>query len=147
MAIWVDADACPKAIKTIICKAAERKKIATVFVANHFIKTPPSKVISSLQVAQGFDVADSTIVERMQAGDLVITGDVPLAADVIAKEGTALNPRGTLYTPENIKSLLRRRDSAEQMREMGQLQGGPSALDKRSIQEFANALDRFLAKI
>ena len=79
----------------------------------------------------------------MQAGDLVITGDVPLAADVIAKEGTALNPRGTLYTPENIKSLLRRRDNAEQMREMGQLQGGPSALDKRSIQEFANALDRF----
>ena len=146
MAIWVDADACPKAIKAIICKAAERKKITTVFVANHFIQMPPSKVISSLHVAQGYDVADSTILERMQIGDLVITADVPLAAEVIANQGVALNPRGTLYTRENIKGLLQRRNNAEQLRDLGQLRGGPSALDKRNIQEFANALDRFLAK-
>jgi uncharacterized protein YaiI (UPF0178 family) len=147
MGIWVDADACPAAIKAIICKAAERTKTETVFVANHYIKTPPSKVISSLQVAQGFDVADSTILDRMQTRDLVVTGDIPFAAEVIAKRGTALNPRGTLYTEDNIKSLLQRRNNAEQMRNLGQLRGGPPALDKRNIQDFANALDRFLAKI
>ena len=101
MAIWVDADACPKAIKAIICKAAERKKITTVFVANHFIQMPPSKVISSLHVAQGYDVADSTILERMQAGDLVITADVPLAAEVIANQGVALkSARYFVYSRE-----------------------------------------------
>lgn len=146
MAIWVDADACPKAIRQIIYKAAERTKVSAVFVANHYIKTPPSKVISSLQVAQGFDVADTTILERMQPDDLVITADIPLAADVIARNGSALNPRGTLYSEDNIKGLLRRRNSAELMRDQGLLSGGPAAFDKRNIQEFANALDRFLAK-
>ena len=146
MAIWVDADACPKAIRAIIHKAAERTRVKTVFVANHYIKTPPSRVISSLQVAQGFDVADTTILERMRPGDLVITADIPLAADVLAQNGTALNPRGTLYSDDNIKGLLRRRNSAELMRDQGLLSGGPAALDQSNIQEFANALDRFLAK-
>ncbi len=100
MAIWVDADACPKTIRAIIYKAAERTRVNTVFVANHYIKTPPSRVISSLQVAQGFDVADTTILERMRPGDLVITADIPLAADVLAQNGTALNPRGTLYSDD-----------------------------------------------
>jgi uncharacterized protein YaiI (UPF0178 family) len=90
---------------------------------------------------------DSTILDRMQTRDLVVTGDIPFAAEVIAKRGTALNPRGTLYTEDNIKSLLQRRNNAEQMRDLGQLRGGPPALDKRNIQDFANALDRFLAKI
>jgi len=147
MNIWVDADACPKAIKTVICKAAERKKISTLFVANHFISVPPSKVIKSLQVPQGFDVADNTIVARVQKGDLVITGDIPLAAEVIAKHGIALNPRGTLYDQENIKDALRRRASAEHRRDLGEASGGPPALDKRVVQQFANGLDRILAKV
>ena len=147
MNIWVDADACPKAIKTVICKAAERKKISTLFVANHFISVPPSKVIKSLQVPQGFDVADNTIVARVQKGDLVITSDIPLAAEVIAKHGIALNPRGTLYDQENIKGALRRRANAEHRRDLGEASGGPPALDKKVVQQFANGLDRILAKV
>ena len=147
MNIWVDADACPRAIKTIICKAAERKRIPTVFVANHFVSVPPSSVISSVQVPQGFDVADNTIVERMQKHDLVITADIPLAAEVIDKEAFALNPRGTLYDRENIKEALRRRANAEHRRDLGQSSGGPPALDKKVVQKFANGLDRILAKI
>ena len=147
MNIWVDADACPKAIKTVICKAAERKRIPTVFVANHFVSVPPSSVISSVQVPQGFDVADNTIVERMQKHDLVITADIPLAAEVIDKEGIALNPRGTLYDRDNIKEALRRRANAEHRRDLGQASGGPPALDKKVVQKFANGLDRILAKI
>ena len=147
MNIWVDADACPKAIKAVICKAAERKKIPTLFVANHFVSVPPSKVIKSLQVAQGFDVADNTIVERMQKDDLVITGDIPLAAEVIANQGIALNPRGTLYDQDNIKDALRRRASAEHRRDLGHASGGPPALDKKVVQQFANGLDRILAKV
>ena len=147
MNIWVDADACPKAIKAVICKAAERKRIPTLFVANHFVSVPPSRVIKSLQVAQGFDVADNTIVERMQKDDLVITGDIPLAAEVIANHGIALNPRGTLYDQDNIKDALRRRASAEHRRDLGQASGGPPALDKKVVQQFANGLDRILAKV
>lgn len=147
MNIWVDADACPKAIKTIICKAAERKRIPTVFVANHFVSVPPSTVISSVQVAQGFDVADDTIIARMQKHDLVITADIPLAAAVIDNDGIALNPRGTLYDKENIKEALRRRANAEYRRDLGQPSGGPPALDKKIAQKFANGLDRILARV
>ena len=147
MNIWVDADACPKAIKTIICKAAERKRIPTVFVANHFVSVPPSTVISSVQVAQGFDVADDTIIARMQKHDLVITADIPLAAAVIDNDGIALNPRGTLYDKENIKEALRRRANAEYRRDLGQSSGGPPALDKKIVQKFANGLDRILARV
>ena len=104
-------------------------------------------MIKSLQVAQGFDVADNTIVERMQKDDLVITGDIPLAAEVIANQGIALNPRGTLYDQDNIKDALRRRASAEHRRDLGQASGGPPALDKKVVQQFANGLDRILAKV
>ena len=146
MHIWVDADACPKAIKQVLFKAAERLAVPLTLVANQYIATPPSRVIKSVQVAQGFDVADDAIVERVADGDLVITADIPLAADVVAKGGTALNPRGTHYTSENIKYYLQRRNRAEEMRAAGVIGSGPAALDKKDVQAFANALDRILAR-
>jgi uncharacterized protein YaiI (UPF0178 family) len=146
MHIWVDADACPKAIKQVLFKAAERLAVPLTLVANQYIATPPSRVIKSVQVAQGFDVADDAIVERVADGDLVITADIPLAADVVAKGGTALNPRGTHYTSENIKDYLQRRNRAEEMRAAGVIGSGPAALDKKDVQAFANALDRILAR-
>ena len=146
MHIWVDADACPKAIKQVLFKAAERLAVPLTLVANQYIPTPPSRVIKSVQVAQGFDVADDAIVERVADGDLVITADIPLAADVVAKGGTALNPRGTHYTSENIKDYLQRRNRAEEMRAAGVIGSGPAALDKKDVQAFANALDRILTR-
>lgn len=150
MEIWVDADAAPNAIKEVIFRAAERLKIQTTLVANQYIRTPPSKVIKAIQVPAGFDVADNTIVEKLAPGDLVITADIPLADEVITKGGAALNPRGMLYTKENIKDRLSRRDMMEELRSSGPLldgvSGGPRPLDKRDVQSFANALDRFLAR-
>ena len=146
MIIWVDADACPNVVKHVLFKAAERLSLKTILVANQYIATPPSKVISAIQVPQGFDVADDAIVQKMSAGDLVITADIPLASEVVEKGGTALNPRGTLYTKENVKDFLARRNRAEELRDNGLISGGPSALDKKDIQAFANTLDKFLAK-
>jgi len=146
MNIWVDADACPKAIKQVLFKAADRLQVPLTLVANQYIPTPPSKVIKSIQVAQGFDVADNAIVERVVENDLVITGDIPLAAEVVEKGATALNPRGTYYTKENVKDYLQRRNRAEEMRATGALSGGPAALEKKDVQVFANALDRILAR-
>ena len=146
MNVWVDADACPKAIKQVLFKAAERLQISMTLVANQYIPTPPSKVIRSLQVAQGFDVADNAIVEAVVRGDLVITADIPLAAEVVAKGAIALNPRGTLYTRENVRDYLQRRNRAEELRATGMISGGPTALDKKDVQAFANALDRTLAQ-
>jgi uncharacterized protein YaiI (UPF0178 family) len=146
MNIWVDADACPKAIKQVLFKAADRLQVPLTLVANQHIPTPPSKVIRSIQVAQGFDVADNAIVERVVENDLVITGDIPLAAEVVEKGATALNPRGTHYTKENVKDYLQRRNRAEEMRATGVLSGGPAALDKKDVQVFANSLDRILAR-
>jgi uncharacterized protein YaiI (UPF0178 family) len=146
MNVWVDADACPKAIKQVLFKAAERLQISMTLVANQYIPTPPSKVIKSLQVAQGFDVADNAIVDAVAQGDLVITADIPLAAEVVAKGATALNPRGTLYTKENVRDYLQRRNRAEELRATGMISGGPAALDKKDVQAFANALDRTLAQ-
>jgi uncharacterized protein YaiI (UPF0178 family) len=145
MNLWVDADACPKAIKQVLFKAAERLQISMTLVANQYIPTPPSKVIKSLQVAQGFDVADNAIVDAVAQGDLVITADIPLAAEVVAKGATALNPRGTVYTKENVRDYLQRRNRAEELRATGMISGGPAALDKKDVQAFANALDRTLA--
>lgn len=145
MNVWVDADACPKAIKQVLFKAAERLQISMTLVANQYIPTPPSKVIKSLQVAQGFDVADNAIVDAVSQGDLVITADIPLAAEVVAKGATALNPRGTVYTKENVGDYLQRRNRAEELRATGMISGGPAALDKKDVQAFANALDRTLA--
>ncbi len=146
MHIWVDADACPNVIKEILFRAAERAATQLTLVANQAVKVPPSPFIKTLQVASGFDVADNTIVERLETGDLVITADIPLAAEVIEKGGHALNPRGQFYTPENIRQRLAMRDFMETMRSSGIQSGGPPTFSHADRMEFANQLDRFLAK-
>ena len=146
MKIWVDADACPVVIKEILFKASERTKVDMTLVANHSLRIPPSRYITFLQVTQGFDVADNEIVQRLDAGDLVITGDIPLAAEVIEKGGHALNPRGEMYTTDNIKARLTMRDFMETMRSSGIQTGGPAALNQTDRKNFANSLDRFLTK-
>lgn len=144
--VWVDADACPVVIREIICRAADRKGIATTFVANHFIKTPPSKYIRFVQVMSGFDIADNEIVKRMAWGDMVITSDIPLADEVITAGGHALSPRGEVFTKENIKSRLNIRDFMETMRSSGVQTGGPPALSQTDRKTFADQLDRWLTK-
>lgn len=146
MKIWVDADACPVVIKEILFKAAERTETQLTLVANQQIRVPPSRFINSVQVASGFDVADNEIVERLDAGDLVITGDIPLAADVIEKGGQALSPRGERFTTENIKARLNIRDFMDSMRGSGIDTGGPPALNQTDRKVFADHLDRILAK-
>ena len=146
MKIWVDADACPVVIKEILFKAAERTGTRLTLVANQSIRVPPSRFIRSVQVASGYDVADNEIVKRLEAGDLVITGDIPLAADVIEKDGFALNPRGEMYTAENIKARLNIRDFMDSLRGSGIDTGGPPALSQNDRKAFADNLDRFLAK-
>lgn len=146
MKIWVDADACPIVIKDILFKAAERTETQLTMIANQMIRTPPSRFISSVQVSSGFDVADNEIVERSRAGDLVITGDIPLAADVIAKGGHALSPRGELFTKENIKARLNIRDFMDTMRGSGINTGGPPPLNPQDRKAFADHLDRILAR-
>lgn len=147
MNIWVDADACPNAVKDVIFRAAERRQVITTLVANQYIRTPPSKVIRSIQVEQGFDVADNAIVEYLSSGDLVVTADIPLAAEVVAQGAVALNPRGTLYTQENVRDHLQRRDMMEELRSIGTVSGGPKILEKQDVQRFANALDRYLTMV
>lgn len=146
MQIWVDADACPGVIKEILFRAAERKQIATVLVANQLIRHPPSQWISAVQVPKGFDVADNHIVDSASAGDLVITADIPLAAAVIDKGAHALNPRGELYSKENIRQLLDMRNFMDTLRSSGVETGGPPAFSQADRQNFANQLDRFLNK-
>lgn len=147
MKIWVDADACPGVIKDILFKAATRTNTPMTLVANHFIKTPPSLIIDFLQVSSGFDVADDEIVKRCEVGDLVITADIPLAAEVVEKGALALNPRGETYTKENIGSLLNMRDFMDTMRSSGIQGGGPPPLNNADRQAFANQLDKFLARL
>jgi len=144
--IWVDADACPVVIKDILFKAAERTKVDMTLVANHSMRIPPSRYITFLQVTQGFDVADNEIVQRIAVGDLVITGDIPLAAEVIEKGGHALNPRGEMYSTDNIKQRLAMRDLMDSLRSSGVDTGGPSAMSQSDRQKFANSLDGFLTK-
>lgn len=146
MRIWVDADACPVAIKEILFKAAERTGTQLTLVANQLIKTPPSRCIKSIQVPSGFDVADNEIVQRSEAGDLVVTSDIPLAAEVIEKGVYALSPRGELYTSDNIRSRLSTRDFMDTLRASGINTGGPPALSKSDRQSFANHLDKLLTK-
>lgn len=146
MKIWVDADACPVVIKEILFRAAIRTETFLTLVANQPIKVPPSKFIRTVQVASGFDVADNEIVKELQAGDLVVTADIPLAAEVIEKGGHALNPRGELYTKENIKARLNMRDFMDTLRASGVQTGGPATLSQRDRQQFGNSLDRFLAR-
>ena len=146
MNIWVDADACPVVIKDILFRAADRTGVQLTLVANQPVRIPPSRYIKFIQVASGFDVADNEIVERLDAGDLVITGDIPLAADVIEKGGLALSPRGEMFTTENIKARLNIRDFMDTLRGSGIDTGGPPALNQGDRKSFADHLDRLLAK-
>ena len=146
MKIWVDADACPVVIKDILFRAAERTKVPLALVANQPIRTPPSRNISFIQVASGFDVADNEIVKRTNKGDLVITSDIPLASEVIEKGAQALTPRGEMYTIENIKARLTMRDFMESLRSSGVDTGGPAALNHGDRQAFANQLDKILTQ-
>jgi len=146
MNIWVDADACPGMIKEILYRAAERAQVMLTLVANRDLQTPRSPWIKSIRVAQGFDVADHRIVELAEQGDLVVTADVPLAAELLEKGAQALSPRGHLFTEENIGEALAVRDLKDQLRSSGIDTGGPPALGKKDRQAFANGLDRILAK-
>jgi uncharacterized protein YaiI (UPF0178 family) len=146
MQIYVDADACPKVIKDILFRVADRLQIRLTLVANKLLYCPPSPYIRALQVPAGFDVADNKIAQLVESGDLVITADIPLAADVIARGGHALNPRGEFYTKDNIQERLTMRNFMDSLRGSGVETGGPPALSQRDRQTFANQLDRFLAK-
>lgn len=146
MQIWVDADACPNVIKEILYRAANRTKTVITFIANQPLNIPSSIFIKRIKVASGFDVADNYIVQHMQFGDLVITADIPLADAVIDKGGSALNPRGELYSKSNIKHRLAMRNLNESLRSSGVLTGGPMQIRKKDIQVFSNSLDRFLTK-
>lgn len=146
MQIWVDADACPRAIKEILYRAAERKQVQLTLVANQPLRTPESTYINTMVVAAGFDVADDRIVELLQPGDLVVTADIPLAAGAINKDGYALNPRGEFYTEDNIQERLAVRNMLDELRGCGIETGGPAPLSNSDRQAFANQLDRFLAK-
>lgn len=146
MHIWVDADACPKVIKEILFRAAMRTKTPLTLVANSYLTYPSSPLIRSVKVEKGFDNADNYIVEQVTAQDLVITADIPLAAEVVAKHALAINPRGEIYTANNIKQRLTMRDMNEQLRATGERMGGPAVLSVKEKTAFANALDRCLAK-
>ena len=146
MHIWVDADACPAVIKDILFRAAERIQCPLTLVANKLLRVPPSPYLRALQVPGGFDVADAEIARRCEPGDLVITADIPLAAQVIDKGGHALNPRGEFYSKENIREALNLRDFMDGLRSSGVQTGGPPPLSQADRQVFANQLDRFLAK-
>ena len=146
MKIWVDADACPVVIKEILFKAAERTKVQMTLVANSLLRIPKSPYIEFVKVSAGFDVADKKISELLRAGDLVITADIPLAAEVIEKGGYALNPRGEMYSSENIRSLLNMRDFMDTLRASGITTDGPPPLSPSNRKSFADSLDRFLAK-
>lgn len=146
LSIWVDADACPRVIRDILFRAATRVECALVLVANHAIAVPNSPWIRALQVPQGFDVADTVIAAEVREGDLVITSDIPLAAEVIEKGAGVISPRGEQFTRNNIRQRLNMRDFMETMRASGEVRGGPPALGDRDKQAFANALDRYLAR-
>jgi uncharacterized protein YaiI (UPF0178 family) len=145
MRIWVDADACPNVIKDILFRAAERAHVNLTLVANQPVRIPPSPYIKMLQVPSGFDVADDRIVELTEAGDLVVTADIPLAAGVIEKGGQALDPRGEIYTRDNIKERLAVRKLMDELRSSGVDTAGPATFSNADRQAFASKLDRILA--
>ena len=147
MEIWVDADACPAVIKNILFRAAKRTRVQLTLVANQPLRIPQSPWIKMLPVAAGFDVADNEIVKRLSVGDLVITGDIPLAAEVIQKGGYALNPRGELYSADNIRGRLNMRDFMDTLRASGIDTGGPPALSQGDRNSFANHLDKLLTRL
>jgi len=147
MAIWVDADACPRVIRDILFRAAERCGVDVTLVANQSIEIPRSRHIRMLRVSSGFDVADNEIVRRAEPGDLVITADIPLAAEVVEKRAQALSPRGERFTPDNIRERLNMRDFMDTMRSSGFTCGGPPPLSATDRQAFANGLDSYLARL
>ena len=144
--IWVDADASPKAVKEILYRASERTKIPVTFVANQFLEVPRSSLIFAVKVASGFDVADNYIVEHSNKGDIAITQDIPLAAELVAKGCVVLNPRGERYTKENVRERLNMRDFMDSLRSSGVQTGGPEAFSKKDRMTFANALDSVLVQ-
>ncbi|PKV47288.1 hypothetical protein CLU92_4735 [Janthinobacterium sp. 61] len=146
MQIWIDADACPVVIKEILYRVADRLELPLILVANQGLRVPPSRFIRTVQVPSGADVADQEIVRLLNPGDLVITGDIPLAADVLTKGGFALNPRGEFYTKDNIAQQLTMRAFMEELRSGGVDTGGPTAFSQSDRQQFANSLDRHLSK-
>ena len=146
MQIWVDADACPVVIKEILYRVADRLELPVTLVANQGLRVPPSRFVRTVQVPSGADVADQEIVRLLNPGDLVVTGDIPLAADVLAKGGYALNPRGEFYTKDNIAQQLSMRAFMEELRSGGVDTGGPAAFSQSDRQSFANSLDRHLQK-
>lgn len=146
MKIWVDADACPAVIKEILYKAAKRTQTDLILVANRNIRIPKSPHIEFLQVPSGLDVADNTIIDKIDPGDLVITGDIPLASKIVEKGGLGINPRGEVYSAENIREILSNRDFMDILRSSGVETGGPPPLTNRDKQTFANSLDQVLTK-
>ncbi len=144
--IWIDADACPAQVKTIVFRASQRVGVPVILVANHQARTPPSPLITAVQVSQGFDAADDHIVQHSSASDLVVTADIPLAARLVAQGVPALNPRGELYTADNIQERLALRNLKEELRATGSVSGGPAPYHDRDKQAFANGLDRWLAR-
>jgi uncharacterized protein YaiI (UPF0178 family) len=146
MTIWVDADACPRPIKEILFRAAERTGVMLTLVANHAMAVPKRPNVRLVQVRGGFDVADNEIMGRVEKGDLVVTADIPLAADVIARGGDALNPRGEMYSADTIRSVLNMRDFMDTMRSSGVVTGGPPTLSQADKQAFANQLDGWLSR-
>ncbi|MCW8092207.1 YaiI/YqxD family protein [Alteromonas sp. ASW11-130] len=147
MKIWVDADACPVAIKEILFKAALRTKTETTFVANHSFRLPAHRFVNLMQVEKGFDIADNEIVRRVEANDLVITSDIPLAAEVIEKNALVLTPRGDVLDKQNVRQRLNIRDFMDTMRSSGVQTGGPSAMNQKDKQNFANFLDSTLRRV
>jgi len=146
MKIWVDADACPKAVKEILFRASERTQIPVTFVANQSIHLPKTALLDLIQVGQGADIADDEIANRCEAGDLIITADIPLAARVVEKGAWALDPRGTMYDSNNIGQVLSLRNFMDSLRSSGVETGGPNGFGQKEKQKFANALDRFIAQ-
>jgi len=147
MKIWVDGDACPKGVKEILFRAADRKKIMVTFVANQFLRLPQSAYMEMIQVPDGADVADDRIVELCGEGDLIITADIPLAARVVKKGATALDPRGKIYNSNNVGQLLDMRNFMDELRGAGVETGGPKGFNARDKQEFSNQLDRMLTQL
>lgn len=147
MQIWVDADACPSVIKDVLFRVADRLEVQVTLVANKLLRTPPSRFIKAIQVPAGFDVTDNEIVRLVQEGDLVITGDIPLAADVLEKGGLPLNPRGEFYTKDTIQQQLTMRTFMDELRSSGVDTGGPAAFSQSDTRNFANQLDRFLTRL
>lgn len=145
--IWIDADACPTDIKEVIYRSSKRLNIKVVLVANQSVRTPDSKLISAITVRDGADIADNMIVEKMVSGDIVVTGDIPLAARVVEKNGVAIGTRGELFDESSIQSRLATRNLMEQFRAAGMETSGPKPLSQKDVQAFANQLDRLLTKI